>query len=183
MAPVGPRKPPKRAADAVADGHGCAWACAVFPRAPAASPLRLFFVPPRARLGQIRSPSGSNRDGSPSRGRLNWSGDSFSELLPNFSRCAACRISCSRRLASCVSASVASTSARRAFRKAFSRARAAASMAGSESQDALTGQQKQAFRRSLPVTPPPAGAVPVRVGPFANPRHQRVLQTARRTCA
>jgi len=33
---------------------------------------------------------------------------------------------------------------------------------GSESRDALAGQQKQAFRRSLPVTPPPAGAVPVR---------------------
>ncbi|AMY72237.1 hypothetical protein AKL17_3p0081 (plasmid) [Frigidibacter mobilis] len=63
-----------------------------------------------------------------SSGRLNWSGDSFSERLPNFSRCAACRISCSRRLASCVSASVASTSARRAFSRAFSRARSAVSM-------------------------------------------------------
>jgi hypothetical protein len=54
---------------------------------------------------------------------LNWSGDSFSELLPNFSRCEVRRISSSRRLASCTSASAASTSARRAFRWAFSRLR------------------------------------------------------------
>ena len=68
-----------------------------------------------------------------SKGRLNWSGDSFSERLPNVSRCDVRRISSSLRLASCDSASAASTSARRAFRRAFSRARTVASMVRSES--------------------------------------------------
>jgi hypothetical protein len=75
-----------------------------------------------------------------SRGRLNWSGDNFSERLPNFSRCEVRRMSSSLRFASCDSASAASTSVRRAFRRAFSKTRAAVSMNQSESRRTRSGQ-------------------------------------------
>ena len=88
--------------------------------------------------------------------RVNWSGDSFSELLPNCARCDVRGISSSRRLASCTSASAASTSARRDFRDVFSRARASASMGLSESWSTLFDQQKQGF--PAPRRPHPAAS-------------------------
>ncbi len=78
-------------------------------------------------------------------------------------------MSSSRRLASCTSASTASTSARRAFRWVFARLRASASMRRSKSCASGSGQQEQGL---------PAGP---RAHPAASGRRARSGRTSRQS--